>query len=135
MTDREDLVGMATALVAVATLPLGVLSAVFLGAVPAAVVFVVGWFLLVPSIAIVGGTLYVGGEDETPDPAADDPVETLRDRYARGELTDEEFEARVERLLETEDVDVPAGTRAGPGGGDGRGEERDGERDPTVERG
>jgi uncharacterized membrane protein len=28
----------------------------------------------------------------------------LRDRYARGELDDEEFEARVERLLETESV-------------------------------
>jgi uncharacterized membrane protein len=28
----------------------------------------------------------------------------LRERYARGELTDEEFESRVERLLETESV-------------------------------
>jgi len=28
----------------------------------------------------------------------------LRERYARGELSDEEFEARVERLLETESI-------------------------------
>jgi len=28
----------------------------------------------------------------------------LRERYARGELDDEEFEARVERLLETESI-------------------------------
>lgn len=34
----------------------------------------------------------------------DTALAALRDRYARGELTDEEFEARVERLLETESV-------------------------------
>ncbi|MEY7848646.1 SHOCT domain-containing protein [Natrarchaeobius sp. A-rgal3] len=30
-----------------------------------------------------------------------DPLEELRERYARGELTDEEFDRRVERLLAT----------------------------------
>lgn len=34
---------------------------------------------------------------------ADDPVERLRERYADGEITDEEFERRMERLVETED--------------------------------
>jgi Predicted membrane protein len=34
----------------------------------------------------------------------DTSLAELRDRYARGELDDEEFEARVERLLETESV-------------------------------
>lgn len=34
----------------------------------------------------------------------DRALEALRDRYARGELDDDEFEARVERLLETESV-------------------------------
>ena len=34
----------------------------------------------------------------------DDALATLRDRYARGELTDAEFERQVERLLETEDA-------------------------------
>ncbi len=34
----------------------------------------------------------------------DTALAALRDRYARGKLTDEEFEARVERLLETESV-------------------------------
>ena len=38
-------------------------------------------------------------EDDTDAALAD-----LRERYARGELDDEEFEARVERLLETESV-------------------------------
>lgn len=32
----------------------------------------------------------------------EDPLETLRERYARGELSDEEFEQKLERLLETE---------------------------------
>ncbi|WP_276249584.1 SHOCT domain-containing protein [Haloarcula rara] len=34
----------------------------------------------------------------------DDALATLRERYARGELTEAEFERQVERLLETEDV-------------------------------
>ncbi|NGM71585.1 SHOCT domain-containing protein [Natronolimnobius sp. AArcel1] len=43
--------------------------------------------------------------DSQPDDTAD-ALETLRDRYARGELTDPEFEQRAERLLETETVDA-----------------------------
>jgi hypothetical protein len=34
----------------------------------------------------------------------EDALEELRHRYARGELSDEEFDRRVERLLETESV-------------------------------
>lgn len=34
-----------------------------------------------------------------------DALETLRDRYARGELTDEQFERKVERLLDTETLE------------------------------
>ncbi|WP_410765867.1 SHOCT domain-containing protein [Haloferax sp. DFSO60] len=34
-----------------------------------------------------------------------DPLDTLRDRYARGELTDEQFERKLERLLETESLE------------------------------
>ena len=34
----------------------------------------------------------------------EDALETLRRRYANGELTEEEFEQKVERLLETETV-------------------------------
>jgi len=41
-----------------------------------------------------------GRDDET-----DDALDALRDRYARGEIDDVEFERRVERLLETESVD------------------------------
>jgi uncharacterized membrane protein len=41
--------------------------------------------------------------DGRPTSEADDALATLRDRYARGELTDAEFERQVEGLLETED--------------------------------
>ena len=34
-----------------------------------------------------------------------DALETLRDRYARGELTDEQFERKLDRLLDTETLE------------------------------
>ncbi|MBZ6496164.1 SHOCT domain-containing protein [Natrinema longum] len=40
--------------------------------------------------------------DESPERNATDSLETLRDRYARGELTESEFERRVETVLDTE---------------------------------
>lgn len=42
-------------------------------------------------------------EDE-PEDRREDPIETLRDRYAAGELADDEFQRRLARLLETEAV-------------------------------
>jgi len=42
--------------------------------------------------------------DETDDGTAE-ALATLRDRYARGNLSEPEFERRLERLLETESVD------------------------------
>ena len=56
-------------------------------------------------------------EEESTDDAADaepgttpaedkgEALETLRDRYARGELTDEQFERKLDRLLETESLE------------------------------
>ena len=34
-----------------------------------------------------------------------DALETLRERYARGELTDEQFERKLDRLLDTETIE------------------------------
>jgi len=78
-------------------------------------IFILGFFIVVPLVAILGDSLpFVASGDEgvDRDVAADgvDPVERLRTRYARGELTDEEFERRLERLIETEDVEA-GGTR------------------------
>jgi uncharacterized membrane protein len=47
--------------------------------------------------------------------AEEEALDELKARYARGELTDEEFERRVERLLETESVE-DAETFLGRGG-------------------
>jgi len=47
--------------------------------------------------------------------AEEEALEQLRARYARGELTDEAFERRVQRLLETESVE-DAATFLGSGG-------------------
>ncbi|SNZ05963.1 Short C-terminal domain-containing protein [Natronoarchaeum philippinense] len=44
-------------------------------------------------------------ESATESDAESDPLETLRERYARGELTDEQFERKLERLLETETIE------------------------------
>lgn len=49
------------------------------------------------------------GSDSTEDEDAD-PVATLQERYANGEITSEEFESRMDRILESEqqvsDADV-----------------------------
>lgn len=69
---------------------------------------------LVPLVNVVAGAVYlVRRRDATQvsAPTADatgastggDPLERLRERYSRGELTDAEFEAKVEKLVGTED--------------------------------
>ncbi|WP_293032701.1 SHOCT domain-containing protein [Natronococcus sp.] len=39
------------------------------------------------------------------EPSANDALERLRDRYAAGELTDDQFERKLDRLLETESLE------------------------------
>ncbi|EMA43616.1 hypothetical protein C449_13692 [Halococcus saccharolyticus DSM 5350] len=41
-------------------------------------------------------------EDERDPDVSTDPLTNLRDQYVRGDLTDEEFERKLDRLLETE---------------------------------
>ncbi|MBV0900360.1 SHOCT domain-containing protein [Haloarcula salina] len=80
---------------------------------PAALI--TGWFILIPLVALLGSDLPLvesPGDDGEPTvedvPTVDSksPVEQLRERYARGELSDEEFERRLDRLLETEGLSV-----------------------------
>jgi hypothetical protein len=61
--------------------------------------------------------------DTDGDPA--DPLSILRERYARGEIDEAEFERRVERLLETDSIAAAKRSR-------NRTDERD--REPAVER-
>lgn len=109
-------------LVAVVTFALTALSAVLsLGALPA-VIAIFGWFMVVPVLAIL--TYYDEDADES---AETDPLAMLRERYARGELTEAEFERRLDRLLETEDIETA------PNGSDGTTARR-AEREPVRER-
>ncbi|WP_435065143.1 SHOCT domain-containing protein [Halobaculum sp. EA56] len=65
----------------------------------------------VPGVDAVGDEADEPTAATAPDsPAADEgdrreALDTLRDRYARGELTDEQFERKLERLLETESIE------------------------------
>lgn len=121
----------------IATLTLGVgLLALFYGVENWWLVFVVGWLVLTPLADI-----FLDGDTADPTPGVDgeptdqheaetdagDALDTLRDRYARGELTEAEFERKVERLLETETV-ADARERVGDGrrvaGGTGHEAER-----------
>ncbi|WP_435196841.1 SHOCT domain-containing protein [Natronomonas sp. EA1] len=62
-------------------------------------VWVVGFAVLLPIFAML-----VESDETEPDgePEAT-PLEDLKRRYANGELDEEEFERRLERLLETDD--------------------------------
>ncbi|WP_331235196.1 SHOCT domain-containing protein [Natronorarus salvus] len=75
----------------------------------AGAVAVVGWFLLTPILLFWGeevAEMLFGGDTEQRgrrvDPGADEDtaLAELKRRYAEGEIDDEEFEHRLERLVE-----------------------------------
>jgi uncharacterized membrane protein len=73
-------------------------------------IWVFGFAVLLPSVGIVAE--HVLDDDATAEESVaseTDPLQRLRERYATGELTDAEFERRVERLLETEDRETARG--------------------------
>ncbi len=90
------------------------LAALFLGVEDFWLVFVLGFGVLVPMVATLTGESDADRRDTTESrtarrvdddaesPSKQDALDTLRDRYARGDLTEAEFERKVEVLLDTE---------------------------------
>lgn len=71
-------------------------------------VLLIGYIIIVPVVAIIAS----GDTDDTAHSSSDGAntpedraLATLRDRYANGELTDEQFERKLERLLEVETLE------------------------------
>jgi uncharacterized membrane protein len=110
MTTKRDLQRAGVA--AVLTFGLTALVAVLPGPaflVPA--VAIVGWFLVTPVLAM---GLLSGEPSRTESTGrergdASDPLSTLQDRYAAGEISEAEFERRVERILESDAAADEAG--------------------------
>jgi uncharacterized membrane protein len=107
---RDELTGV----VALVVLGVGLADIWFPWLVPGIpfwVVFVIGFAVVLPLVAIAVGETDEATADVEPDPGRTDeaaPLDRLKRRYAEGELTDEEFERRLERLLETEDESAAA---------------------------
>jgi hypothetical protein len=95
--------------------------AMFLGLDNFYVIWILGFAVVVPIVAILfdkngereddewtpEDTQYETEHDSTTtarssSTATQDALSTLRDRYANGDLTDEQFEQKLDRLLETE---------------------------------
>ena len=96
--------GRAAAVVSVLTLAVG-LGGLALGVEWAWIAFPLGYGGVLPlavSYARRSDAERSDARRRDRDAADDGPLATLRDRYARGDIDDEEFERRVEGLLETE---------------------------------
>ncbi|MFC7231260.1 SHOCT domain-containing protein [Saliphagus sp. GCM10025308] len=100
-------------LVAIVTFALAGLAGVAgLGGLAGAIT-IVGWFLLTPVFLFWDEELAAivfesdepaRGGDERARQREYDPLERLKDRYARGEIDDAEFERRLDRLVEADDT-------------------------------
>ena len=73
-------------------------------------IFVLGFFVIIPLVLLFGEDFPLvesDPADEESAASADDPLATLRERYATGEIGEEEFERKLDRLLETEALEDP----------------------------
>jgi uncharacterized membrane protein len=105
--EKKRLIG----LVAVLSFGLTSLFAVLLPEVLSALIpatFILGFFVLIPLVLLLGEDFPIveseGVEGASTTGTTEDPLATLRERYATGEIDEEEFERRLDRLLETEEL-------------------------------
>ena len=62
-------------------------------------VLAIGWLMQLLFLAVIVGAIYLGYRAVTGQAGSTDPaIEELRVAYARGDLSDEEYEQRLERL-------------------------------------
>lgn len=109
MNERGDVREKAVAIVSLLVLGAGFLG-MFLDVPWFWLIWVIGYAVVVPALSILFDVEETDAESIREDDHEDtetpeDPLETLRERYARGELTDEQFEQKLERLLETETIE------------------------------
>ncbi|WP_257298893.1 SHOCT domain-containing protein [Haloarchaeobius sp. FL176] len=118
--DDSDSQGNASAITSLLVLGAGLLG-LFLGVPNWWLIFVIGYTVVLPIVAILfdedDGTEVLDETDRrtanTPNGRTDervpdskrDALETLRQRYAQGELSEEQFENKLENLLETETLE------------------------------
>jgi len=119
----DSLGGRVTGAISILTLGVG-LVALFAGIDWFWMVFVIGWAVLTPLAGVLFGSdgdewverdgewvresdaeTDVGGSDEAGTDSKHDALERLRERYASGELSEEQFERKLERLLETDTLE------------------------------
>ncbi|WP_246023022.1 SHOCT domain-containing protein [Halosimplex halophilum] len=125
-TVTRRFVALLPVLIAVATLPVALLALFNAGVVTALEIAVTGWLFATPVTAILAWvvldlspvdlpgslgdrsvdlpSMLDGGASDGGESAGDDPVETLRERFANGEIDQTEFERRLDALLATEDA-------------------------------
>jgi uncharacterized membrane protein len=131
--EKKKLIG----LVAILSFGFTSLFAVLLPQALAALIpatFILGFFVLIPLVALLGEDFPLvesePADGESASAADGDPLATLRERYATGEIDEAEFERRLDRLLETEELEERV--HGGPDSDPGR--ERERRREPEFER-
>ncbi|MFC4407019.1 SHOCT domain-containing protein [Haloarchaeobius iranensis] len=118
--DDSDSQGTASAITSLLVLGAGLLG-LFLGVPNWWLIFVIGYAVVLPIVATLfdedddGEVLDEAGRgredalngrtDERVPDSKRDALETLRERYAQGELSEEQFENKLENLLETETLE------------------------------
>lgn len=139
---------------AVGTFPLAAAALLLSGPVAAGAVLAFGWLLAVPLVALLASSMGILTRDDERETAMAgagdeelDPLEALKDRYARGEIDDAEFDRRLDRLVELDGVEVPdelgpealdpdptASDPAGEGDGEAGTDDAAEDREPAFER-
>ena len=104
-TRREFVADSLWLLIAIVTLPLAGLLGIAGVPLGGEAITIIGWLLLTPVFFLWGdeiATMIYGPETAEEGRQQEDAIEMLKRRYAAGEIDEEEFEERLDFLLNTE---------------------------------